>query len=182
MATKVTSQSLSETSLEPTHLIESSSELLEPSLLEPQSLGIKSLEIQSSSLPDYHTPSLQVATSLRLSFKFAGAGLAYTFQTQRNFRIHLISGTVVLGMSLLIGLPRLDFAIISLTIAIILMMELLNTALEAVVDLTVGKTYHHLAKVAKDCAAGAVLVAAIAALVEGFTLIAPRIFMLLGLV
>jgi diacylglycerol kinase (ATP) len=178
MATKVTSQSLSETSLEPTHLIESSSELLEPSLLEPQSLGIKS----SSSLPDFHTPSLQVATSLRLSFKFAGAGLAYTFQTQRNFRIHLISGIVVLGMSLLIGLPRLDFAIISLTIAIILMMELLNTALEAVVDLTVGKTYHHLAKVAKDCAAGAVLVASIAALVEGFTLIAPRIFMLLGLV
>jgi diacylglycerol kinase (ATP) len=176
MAANITSQSfsesnLSETSLEDTHLLESISnpDLPDLSLLEPKSLNFL----------DFHTPSLQVATSLRLSFKFAGEGLAYTFRTQRNFRIHLVMGVLVLGLSLSIHLPRVDFAIICLTIAIILMMELLNTALEAVVDLTVGKTYHQLAKVAKDCAAGAVLVAAIAAVIEGGVLIVPRMLEIL---
>lgn len=52
-------------------------------------------------------------------------------------------------------------------------LELLNTALEAVVDLTVGKEYHDLARIAKDCAAGAVLLSAIAAVGVAMTLIVP---------
>jgi diacylglycerol kinase (ATP) len=55
-------------------------------------------------------------------------------------------------------------------------MELLNTALEAVVDLTVKQTYHDLAKIAKDCAAAAVLVASIAALLVGCMLILPKLW------
>ncbi|MEE3717404.1 diacylglycerol kinase family protein [Tumidithrix elongata RA019] len=179
MAANVTSQSfsdpsLSETSQDNAHLSEPTSD---PDLRDPNLLDLK-----SSNLPVFHTPSLQVATSLRLSFKFAGEGIAYTFKTQRNFRIHLVMGVLVLGLSLYIQLPKVDFAIISLTIAAILMMELLNTALEAVVDLTVGKTYHQQAKVAKDCAAGAVLVSAIAAVVVGSALILPRMLVLLNLI
>ncbi|CAN1213035.1 Diacylglycerol kinase [Tumidithrix helvetica PCC 7403] len=178
MAANVTSQSFSESSLSETS--QDDARLLEPTsdpdLLDPSLLDRKPLN-----LPTFHTPSLQVATSLRLSFKFAGEGIAYTFKTQRNFRIHLVMGVLVLGLSVYIQLPRVDFAIVSLIVAVILMMELLNTALEAVVDLTVGKTYHKQAKVAKDCAAGAVLVSAIAALVIGGALILPRMLVLLNL-
>ncbi|MFN5817442.1 MAG: diacylglycerol kinase, partial [Pseudanabaena sp.] len=66
-------------------------------------------------------------------------------------------------------------SIISLTIALVLVLELLNTALEAVVDLTVGREFHQLAKIAKDCAAGAVLIAAITALIIAGALLLPHI-------
>ena len=63
-----------------------------------------------------------------------------------------------------------------MTISLVLVLELLNTALEAVVDLTVGREFHQLAKIAKDCAAGAVLIAAIAALIIASVLLLPNIF------
>jgi diacylglycerol kinase (ATP) len=62
---------------------------------------------------------------------------------------------------------------------LVLTLELLNTAIESVVDLTVEKTYHELAKVAKDCAAGAVLISAMASLMVAAWLILPRLFTLL---
>ena len=65
-------------------------------------------------------------------------------------------------------------AVIVMTCAIVMVLELINTAIESVVDLTVKQTYHELAKIAKDCAAGAVLVSAIAAvLVAAFILLPP---------
>ena len=61
-----------------------------------------------------------------------------------------------------------------MTCAIVMVLELLNTAIESVVDLTVKQSYHELAKIAKDCAAGAVLISAIAAvLVAAFILLPP---------
>jgi diacylglycerol kinase (ATP) len=70
-------------------------------------------------------------------------------------------------------------AIISIVCSLVLTLELLNTAIESVVDLTVEKTYHELAKVAKDCAAGAVLISAMASLMVAAWLILPRLFTLL---
>jgi diacylglycerol kinase (ATP) len=100
--------------------------------------------------------------------------LAYAFRTQRNFRIHLVVGTLAIALSVFLQLSRVEIAIIGLTIGAVLTMELLNTALESVVDLTVRQTYHELAKIAKDCAAGAVLVSALAAvLVAGFLMLPP---------
>jgi diacylglycerol kinase (ATP) len=124
--------------------------------------------------------SWQVAANLFVSFKYAWAGLAYAFYTQRNFRVHLLVGTMAIALSFILQLSRVEVAIIGLTIGAVLTMELLNTALESVVDLTVEQTYHELAKIAKDCAAGAVLISALAAvLVAGSLLFPPLIARLL---
>ncbi|ABW26459.1 diacylglycerol kinase family protein [Acaryochloris marina] len=117
--------------------------------------------------------SFKVAHNLFVSFKYAWAGLSYTFQTQRNFRIHTVIGSVALSMGLSLQLEPVELAVIALTSGLVLVMELLNTALEAVVDLTVERTYHELAKIAKDCAAAAVLVSAMAAVVIAAFLIIP---------
>jgi len=119
--------------------------------------------------------SFQIATNLLLSFKYAGQGVGYAFRTQRNFRIHLMIGAIALSLSVYFQLSAVACSIISLTIALVLVLELLNTALEAVVDLTVGREFHQLAKIAKDCAAGAVLIAAIAALIIAAVLLLPQI-------
>jgi len=124
---------------------------------------------------DQRSESFQIATSLLLSFKYAGQGVGYAFRTQRNFRIHLIIGAIALSLSVFFQLSAVACSIISLTIALVLVLELLNTALEAVVDLTVGREFHQLAKIAKDCAAGAVLIAAIAALLIAAVLLLPHI-------
>jgi diacylglycerol kinase (ATP) len=118
--------------------------------------------------------SFQVAHNLWLSFRFAWTGLYYTFLTQRNFRIHVSIGIVAIGLGLVLHLSRLEMTVVALTIGMVLAMELLNTALEAVVDLTVKQTYHDLAKIAKDCAAGAVLITSLAAIaVAGLLLLPP---------
>jgi diacylglycerol kinase (ATP) len=116
-----------------------------------------------------------IAPSFFSSFRYAWMGLTYAFQTQRNFRIHLIVGTLAIGLGLWLHLSPVEMTVIGLTIGEVLAMELLNTALEAVVDLTVKQTYHELAKIAKDCAAAAVLVSAIAALLVASWLILPKL-------
>lgn len=143
-----------------------------------------SLTEQMTKTDDLETPeqsaaqrsdSFQIATNLLLSFQYAGQGVGYAFRTQRNFRIHVIIGAIALSLSLYFHLSAVACSIISLTIALVLVLELLNTALEAVVDLTVGREFHQLAKIAKDCAAGAVLIAAIAALMIASVLLLPNI-------
>lgn len=123
--------------------------------------------------------SWQVAENLIISFKYAWQGVRYAFYTQRNFRIHLVLGTLAMSGSLVFHLQLVEIAVIGITTGLVLVMELLNTALEAVVDLTVNKTYHELAKIAKDCAAGAVLISALVALVvAGLLLFPPLITMM----
>lgn len=120
--------------------------------------------------------SWRVASSLVVSFKYAWAGVSYAFQTQRNFRIHLFVGMTAIALSIALDLTAVEIAIIGLTTGAVLTMELLNTALESVVDLTVKQNYHDLAKIAKDCAAGAVLISALAAvLVAGSLLLPPLV-------
>lgn len=120
----------------------------------------------------------QVAPSLLLSFKYAWAGVSYAFTTQRNFRIHTVIGTLAVSLGLFLNISAAEMAIIILTCAIVMVLELLNTAIEAVVDLTVKQTYHELAKIAKDCAAGAVLLSAIAALIIASWILLPPLLKL----
>lgn len=115
----------------------------------------------------------RVASNLGVSFQYAWSGIAYAFQTQRNFRIHVIVGTLAIALSLYLHLSPVEIAIMGLTIGAVLMMELINTALESVVDLTVKQTYHELARIAKDCAAGAVLVSALVSILVAAVLILP---------
>lgn len=123
-----------------------------------------------------------MAVSLLNSFRYAWAGIVYAFQTQRNFRIHTAVGLSAIALSGLLKLPPVEVAVIVLTIGLVMGLELLNTALEAVVDLTVGKEYHDLARIAKDCAAGAVLLSAIAAVgVAMALLVPPLVYPLVGI-
>lgn len=117
--------------------------------------------------------SWTIASNLLVSFKYAWAGIIYAFRTQRNFRIHTIIGTLAIGLGVFLNLPKVEVAIIGLTIGAVMTMELLNTAIESVVDLTVGQSYHELAKIAKDCAAAAVLISAIVALFVAVILLLP---------
>lgn len=103
-------------------------------------------------------------------FKYAIEGLVHVFRTQRHMRFHFLTLVLVLIVSLVFKLEREEVIILLFTISLVLMAEMFNTAIEAVVDL-VTQTYHPLAKFAKDIAAGAVLIAVINALAIGFLLI-----------
>jgi diacylglycerol kinase (ATP) len=121
-----------------------------------------------------------VAPSFLSSFRYAWMGVSYAFMTQRNFRIHAFMGMIALGLGFWLHLSVVEMAVIGLTIGAVLSMELLNTALEAVVDLTVKQTYHELAKIAKDCAAAAVLIAAFGAMMVAGLLILPKLALVVG--
>lgn len=96
------------------------------------------------------------------------------FLTQRNFRIHTIVGSVAIALGIFLSLKPIEIGLIGITIGLVMGMELLNTAIESVVDLTVGQHYHDLARIAKDCAAAAVLVSAlVSVLVAGLLLVPP---------
>lgn len=123
------------------------------------------------------TLSWRVASNLFVSFRYAWSGISYAFQTQRNFRIHVLVGSIAIGLSLYLHLSNIEITVIALTIGAVLMMELLNTAIESVVDLTVRQTYHELAKIAKDCAAAAVLISAFVSIAVAGSLLLPPLLL-----
>ncbi len=94
-------------------------------------------------------------------------------------RNHFISAALVLLMALFLRVTPIEFALLAISILFVLFAELLNTAVEAVVDL-VSPAYHPLAKVAKDTAAGAVLVAAMGAAIMGYLILARYVLPLYG--
>jgi len=96
-------------------------------------------------------------------------------RTQRNAWIHAVFSTAVFLLGLWLGLGRLEWAIILLTVAIVWMAEFINTSLEAVVDLA-SPDLHPLAKVGKDVAAAAVLVGAATAVVVGLLILGPPLW------
>lgn len=102
--------------------------------------------------------------------KHAFEGLVLAWRTQRNFRIQIVLAIVAVAVFAALRAPVLAFAILALTIALVLAFEAMNTALEALVDL-VSPERHALAKAAKDAAAGAVLIAALGALAVGSLLV-----------
>ncbi|MEO6989906.1 MAG: diacylglycerol kinase [Candidatus Baltobacteraceae bacterium] len=101
------------------------------------------------------------------SFHYAFAGILYATRTQPNLRLHLIVGALVLLTTLYLRLQRAYVAVVIVLIALVIAMELVNTAIESVVDL-MTVAHHPLAKIAKDTAAGAVLVVTLAAAVVGY--------------
>jgi diacylglycerol kinase len=109
------------------------------------------------------------------SFVFAFAGASYLFRTQRNARVHLAFAVAACGVAAWLKISRTDWAIIILTIGMVLILEGLNTAIEAAVDLA-SPAYHDLAKTAKDVAAAMVLIAAIASVVIGLLILGPPLW------
>jgi undecaprenol kinase len=114
------------------------------------------------------------------SFRFAFEGIKSTFKTERNFRIHLVAAILVIVWAWILKIPTWDFALLLIVISLVLCAELLNTAIEAVIDL-VSPEWHPLAKVAKDTAAGAVLVSAVFAVAVGLVILYKPLMIWLGL-
>lgn len=104
--------------------------------------------------------------NLRDSFQNAWAGIKYALTTQRNIKIHISAAVIVLILCWLLEVSRLDFLFIVVAIALVFTAEMVNTAVEKTVDLFMS-TYHPLAKIAKNVAAGAVLIAAVNAVITG---------------
>jgi diacylglycerol kinase (ATP) len=109
------------------------------------------------------------------SFRHAFAGWWFVIRTQRNAWIHAVVSISVMIISFWLNLSTRDWAIIVVAIAIVWTAELLNTALEAVVDLA-SPQQHYLAKVGKDVGAAAVLIAATAAALIGFLILGPPLW------
>ena len=124
--------------------------------------------------------SWRIAGDLPASFRYAAQGLGYATVSQRNFRIHLATAVVVFGLGMALQLDPTRMAVLVLTVTAVLVLELLNTAIEAVVDLSIGRRYHPLARIAKDCAAAAVLVASISSLLIAFCLLLPPLLLRLN--
>ena len=101
--------------------------------------------------------------SLRWSFTWAFEGIVYVLRTQRNMQVHMAAAVLALVLGLVFDLSRVELAAIIGAISLVLVAEMVNTAVEAAVDATVT-SYHPLVKIAKDVSAGAVLVATVNAL------------------
>ncbi|QNO13553.1 diacylglycerol kinase [Alkalicella caledoniensis] len=103
------------------------------------------------------------------SFRYAVDGIIYSVKTQRNMRIHYFVALVVLLLGFIVRLSSLELAVLFFTVSLVISLELINTAVEATIDLITDK-YHPLAKIAKNVAAGAVLVGSINAIAVGYVL------------
>jgi diacylglycerol kinase len=109
------------------------------------------------------------------SFQYAFDGWWFVLRTQHNAWIHALITVAVVVVGLWLGLPLRDWAVLILTFMAVWMAEFMNTAIEAVVDMTMPDV-HPLAKVAKDVAAAAVLVGALGAVLIGLLLLGPPLW------
>ena len=107
------------------------------------------------------------APSLIESFNFALEGLIHVLRTQRNMRIHFAIAIAVLVVGLFIGVNRLELIALLLAIAFVLIAEMINSAIEHAIDVATT-SFDPLAKLAKDIAAGAVLIASVNAIAIGY--------------
>ncbi|GAC1392587.1 MAG: diacylglycerol kinase family protein [Ktedonobacteraceae bacterium] len=111
-------------------------------------------------------------------FRYAFHGLGYALRTQRNARIHAAIATLAILVSIFFRISAVEFAMIFVAITGVFIAEMFNTVIEICVDLA-SPTYHPLAKIAKDVAAGAVLLNAMLSVVVGLFVLGPHLWALL---
>ncbi len=114
--------------------------------------------------------------SLVFSFNHAINGFLHSFKMERNMKYHVAMAVAVVIAALLTHVSRFEMIALALVIAFVFFAELFNTAIEAVVDLAVKNEYSELARTAKDVSAGAVLVAAVCALVVGYLVFFRKLY------
>lgn len=107
------------------------------------------------------------------SFQFAGKGLQAAFWSQRTMRVHMGVATAVSVATVWLDLPVFSAGLLVLAMAVVLAAELMNTAVETLVDLEVGRAHHELAGRAKDLAAAGVVVTAAGAALVGVMVLGP---------
>jgi undecaprenol kinase len=107
--------------------------------------------------------------NLLKSFGYAFAGIWYCLRKERNYKVHMIAAVCVCALAWYDELNRYQWSLLVITVMCVLMVEMINTAFELVVDM-LSPEFHPTAKIIKDVAAGAVLVASISAFVIGILL------------
>lgn len=101
-------------------------------------------------------------------------GIIYSVKTQRHMKYHMLAALAALILSLVVNISRTEFILLSMSIILVLVTEMLNTAIEVTVDM-ISPGYHPLAKIAKDIAAGVVLTASIGAVILAYLILYPAI-------
>jgi diacylglycerol kinase len=143
---------------------------------------------ESQERPTFLTPPTAYAAyrkrghkewALGASFGYALSGLWYAVRTQLNMRIHLSVTVGVVLLGLYVGLEWIQWAVLVLTIGAVLIAELFNTVAEAALD-AATPNYHPLVKVAKDVAAGAVLLTALFSVAVGLMILGPPLCAKIG--
>jgi diacylglycerol kinase (ATP) len=110
------------------------------------------------------------------SFLNASRGVLYTIVKERNMKIHLAASFFVLMFAIWLGVSKIELAILCLTVALVLCFELINTAMEVVVDFIVD-VYHPKAKIIKDVSAGAVFVSAFFSIIIGVVIMGDKLLL-----
>ena len=123
--------------------------------------------------------SFNTSKDVIASLKYAFSGLIYCYKTTRNFRIQIFFGLLVLIFCFIFNCSFNEFLIIISTIFSVLILELLNTAIESIVDLNVKKKFNKLAKISKDCSAASVLLASLNSICVAAFVFFPKIRLLL---
>ena len=108
------------------------------------------------------------------SFNYASEGIVHVLRTQRNMRIHFAAAIVVLVLALWVGVSKIELIALLISITFVLTAEMVNTAIEGAIDVSTT-SFDPMAKLAKDVAAGAVLIATINALAVGYLVFSGRI-------
>ena len=122
--------------------------------------------------------SYKTSKNVLISFRYAFSGIKYTFKNSRNFKIQVIFAFFSLILGSIFQLDISDYLILLVTIFSVLILEILNTSIESLVDLVIKKKFSYLAKISKDCSAGAVLLASINSVIIGLYLFIPKINLL----
>ena len=112
------------------------------------------------------------------SFHHAFDGLMHCIRHERNIRIHLTMGCLALILAVALSVKPIELVVLVLIIAAVIVSEMINTAIENVIDL-VSPEFHPLAKIVKDITAGAVLFSCIAAVIIGCLIVIPYLWALL---
>ena len=115
--------------------------------------------------------------SILKSFSYAFEGIATAFKNEPNFKVQAVIAVLVLLSAIILKFPLLEMGLLVLTIGIVLILELINTALEALVDLA-SERINPKAKIAKDVSAAAVLSSAILSVIVGTILFLPKLLKL----
>ena len=122
--------------------------------------------------------SYKTSKNVLMSFKYAFSGIYYVLKTSRNFKIQLIFAVISLMIGFLLQISQSNYVILIATIISVLILEILNTSIESIVDLVVKKEFSSLAKISKDTSAGAVLLASINSVIIALYIFFPKIKLL----
>jgi len=134
--------------------------------------------INKKNTSDTRKQSYKTSQNVFISFKYAFSGLNYGFTTSRNFKIQLTFALISLTVGFVLHISTSNYVILIATIMSVLILEILNTSIESLVDLVAKKEFNRLAKISKDTSAGAVLLASINSVIIALYIFLPKIKLL----